>query len=293
MTDFHTPVGRLVQGSMSMQHQTDVDTNAKLFNPDGSPQMGTFFALAFPKILPNGQPNAEFHQFHSMLKATAAAAWPALFPQGSEGPCVNPRFSWKIQDGDGVNQSGQSVAGKAGFAGHMVVRFYTSFPVRCYNEGKFAAHEELQSPDDVIKRGDWVRVFGEVKSNNATGTQVPGISLYPKLVSYISQGERIASGPDAQQAFGSAPVGWTPPASASPIPAPGGTTVMPTPPQVNVPTPGGIPTPPAVNVPVPTPPEPYSVSPALAAQGITVKMLTDQGWTLEGLVTAGHITKNG
>lgn len=297
--DFNTPVGRLVQGSVIPQQQKDMDTNQPLTNADGSPVMGTFIALAFPKILPNGQPNAEFDAFHAQLKQVAAQAWPALFPQGANGPCTNPRFSWKVQDGDGHDQSGRTVADKPGFAGHWIVKFYTAFPMRCFNEGKFAPHEEIQNPADVIKRGYWVRVFGEVKSNNATGTQVPGISLYPKLLSFVERGEEIASGPDAEQAFSGSQPSWRPAAPAgSPVPSPGAAPAAPqvTPPAVSVPQV----TPPAVSVPqvpqvpqapaaVPDPPAGPQVSPALAAQGITWEALKSNGWTEEAARAQGHI----
>lgn len=280
--DFNTPVGRIVQGSVAMQQQKDIDTNQPMKDEHGNPVMGTFIALAFPKVLPNGQPNTEFDAWWNQIKQVAAASWPALFPQGPTGQCVNPRFSWKYQDGDGRDQSGKSVADKPGFKGNHVVRFYTSFPVRCFHEGKFAAHEEIQNPAEIIKRGYWVRIFGEVKSNNATGTQVPGISLYPKLLSFVERGEEIVSGPDAQTAFGNAAVGWRPPASASPIPT-GGVTA----PAVSVPSVAA----PAISVPapVPTPPAGPAVAPALAAQGITWPMLQAQGWTEEAARAAGHI----
>ncbi len=276
--DFNTPVGRLVQGSVAMQAQKDMDTNQPLLNQDGTPVMGTFIALAFPKVLPNGQPNAEFDALWAQLNAVAAAAWPALFPQGAGGACVNPRFSWKYQDGDGHDQSGKSVADKPGFKGNHILRFYTSFPMRCFHEGKFGAHEEIQKPEDIIKRGYWVRVFGEAKGNNATGQQVPGISLYPKLLSFVERGDEIVSGPDAQAAFGNAAVGWRPPASASPIP----TGAVPA---VAVPA-VAVPAPAAAAVPVPAGPV---VTPALAAQGITWPMLQGQGWTEETARAAGHI----
>lgn len=312
--DFNTPVGRLVQGSMSMQHQKDMDTNQPLFE-NGQPVMGVYFALAFPKVLPNGKLNTEFDAFFGGLRQVAAASWPTLFPQGANGPCSHPQFSWKYQDGDGVNKQGKSVADKPGFKGHHIIKFYTSYPVRCFNEGHFAAHEELQKPDEVIKRGFWLRVFGETKSNNASGTKVPGIVLYPKLVSFVERGEEIVSGPDAQQALGGAAVGWKPaPVAGSPIPTPGGAAIpvpgavpggapLPSPPAVTVPLPGGapiipavnVPLPggapaPAVNVPLPAPILPaYAVNGALAAQGITVDMLLAKGWTIEALLQAGHI----
>lgn len=301
MTDISTPVGRLVQGSPIMQPQKDMETNQPLLNPDGTPQMGVFMALAFPKVLPNGYPNAEFDALFAQLKAIAAAAWPHLFPQGAAGPSSHPRFSWKYQDGDGVDQSGKSVADKPGFRGHHILRFYTSFPVNCFHEGKFAPHEVMQNPGDIIKRGFWVRIFGEAKSNNATGQQVPGISLYPKLLSFVERGEEISSGPDAQAAFGAAPVGWRPPATNSPVPT-GGVPAVAVPavgvPVVGVPVVGVpvvpsvtpvVPVPAAVAVPIPTPQ--LVVSPALAAQGITVDMLKAQGWTEDAMVANGHATR--
>jgi hypothetical protein len=306
MTDVFTPVGRIVQGSVAMQQQRDVDSNQPLKDDHGNPVMGTFLALAFPKVLPNGQPNTEFDAFFGQLRQVAAASWPTLFPQGAGGNCTNPRFSWKYQDGDGVDQSGKSVADKPGFRGHHIVRFFTSFPLRCFHEGKFAAHEEIQKPEDIIKRGYWVRLLAECKSNNATGTQVPGISLYPKILAFVERGEEIVSGPNAEETLGRTAVGWRPPASASPIPTAGGLPAAPAvsvpgapavsvpgataAPAVNVPAVSvpGVPAAPAVSVPVPPPAGP-TVSPALAAQGITWQMLQAQGWTEETARAQGHL----
>lgn len=296
MTDIFTPVGRIVQGSVAMQQQRDVDTNQPLKDEHGNPVMGTFVALAFPKVLPNGQPNTEFDTFFGQLRQVAAASWPTLFPQGAAGQCVNPRFSWKYQDGDGADQSGRSVADKPGFRGNHIVRFFTSFPLRCYHEGKFAAHEEIQKPEDIIKRGYWVRLLVEAKSNNATGTQVPGIALYPKLLSFVERGEEIVSGPNAEETLGKMAVGWRPPASASPIPT-GGAGGLPAAPAVSVPGAPAAAVPvavsaPAVSVPTPaavTAPAGPVVSPALAGQGITWPMLQAQGWTEEAARAQGHI----
>lgn len=284
-----TPVGRIVQGSVAMQHQTDIDTNQKLFNADGSPQMGLFLALAFPKVLPNGQPNTEFDTFRLHLAQVAAAAWPQFFPQGVQPTmpnfgCINPKFSWKYQDGDGFDSNGRSVAEKAGFKGHHILKFSSMYPIRCFHEGKFAAHEEIQKPEDIIKRGYWVRLIIDPKSNNATGNQVPGISLYPSLLSFVERGEEIVSGPDAQTAFGEAAVGWRPPASASPIPASGS---LPPPPPVMAP-----PAPPVMAPPAPPAGPQYTLSAALVAQGLTIEGMLAQGWTHETLVQHGHATKN-
>jgi hypothetical protein len=325
MTDFSSPVGRLVQGSPIMQHQKDAETNQLLYE-DGKPVMGIFMALAFPKLI-NGQRNAEFDAFWSVLAQTAAAAWPALFPNGfpqyveyikpgQPGASTHPRFSYKYQDGDGTDASGKSVATKPGFAGHHIIKFATSFPVRCFMEGKFAPHEELAKPEEIIKRGFWCRIIGETKTNGATGTQVPGIAIYPKLVSFVGRGSdgEIVSGPDAETAFGAAPVGWRP-VESSPIPTGAPAVAVPTVavptaagvpnvavpavavptvavptvavPAVAVPSPG-VPTPSAVSVPVPTPAGPQ-VNATLAASNITWDMLKAQGWTEDTARAAGHI----
>ena len=72
--DLMTPVGRIVQGSVALQAQKDMETNQPLLNDDGAPQMGVFLALAFPKVLPTGQPNTEFDNFRLQLAQVAAAA---------------------------------------------------------------------------------------------------------------------------------------------------------------------------------------------------------------------------
>lgn len=282
------------------------------------PDMGTFFSLAFPKSIAGGAPtytvrpdlaaqghtlvslaahgapaqlvaqgylvaagggNPEWDAFHKLLKETAATAWPAFFPQGATGACTNPKFSWKIQDGDGHDHMGVSVATKPGFAGHWIIKFDTNFPIAVYNEGHFAPHEELQQPEKIVKRGYWVRVFGELKSNMATGTQVPGIVLYPKLVSFLGgrPQDEIVSGPDAQQALGGAGAysGWRPDGISTVPGAPG------------LPALGGLPVPPA-SIAAPVAPQ-YQVRADLAAQGHTLATLAAHG-TPEQLVAAGYLT---
>jgi hypothetical protein len=292
------------------------------------PDMGTFFSLAFPKSIAGGAPtytvradlaaqghtmqslaahgtpaqlvqmgyliasdggNPEWDTFNKKLKEAAATAWPAFFPQGGTGACTNPKFSWKIQDGDGFDHMGVSVATKPGFAGHWIVKFDTNFPIKVYNEGHFAPHEELQQPEKIVKRGYWVRVYGELKSNMATGTQVPGIVLYPNLVSFLGgrREDEIISGPDAQQALGGqgAFAGWRPdgistvPGAPVGLPAPGG---------LPLPTPGaGLPLPPA-SIAAPVAPQ-YQVRADLAAQGHTMQSLAAHGMP-EQLVAAGYLT---
>lgn len=275
MTDISTPAGRLVQGSMKMQQRKDQKTKQPVVKPDGTPDMGCFFSLAFPKFLPNGQANGEFASFWQQLNAVGAAAWPQFFPQGAAGSCSNPKFSWKYQDGDGVDSNGQSVAGKPGFKGHHIIKFDTSYPVKVFNEGRFAPQDEIVNADLTVKRGFWVRVFGEAKSNNAdlSKQQVPGISIYPKLVSFLGgrPEDEIASGPDAQQAFGGNAPAWRPDGISQVPGAPVGT----------------LPVPPSTAVPAqPT----YVIRADLAAQGHTMQTLSSQGATVDQLVAAGYVT---
>lgn len=302
MTQFTTPAGRLVQGGVKMQQQKDMETNQPLKNQDGTPQMGIFMSLAFPKVV-NGVPNPEWAAFRQLMNNEAATAWGHLFPQGANGQCMNPRFSWKYQDGDGVDHNGQPVSGKPGFAGHHIVKFTSNYPVKCYNEGHFSPHEELQQPDTVIQRGDWVRIVGDMRGNNATGNQVPGISLYPSLVSWVGKDTvngRITSGPDAQTAFGATQVGYVPPGvSTNPAStaANGPGVVVPpvTVPSVAVPQVAAAapaPTPVAVVVPPPVQHQPqYLVAPQWAAQGVTLDAILAQGWTLDAAVGAGYLIK--
>lgn len=292
--DLMTPVGRIVQGSVALQAQKDMETNKPLLNPDGTPQMGVFLALAFPKVLPNGQPNTEFDNFRLQLAAIAAAAWPQFFPNGPSIQSVNPKFSWKIQDGDGFDSNGKSVADKPGFKGHWIVRFYSSYAFGCFHQGKWLPHEVMQKPEDIVKRGYWVRLAIEAKSNNADlgKLQVPGIALYPKLLEYIQRGEEIVGGPDAAATFGAAPVGYVPaaPADGSPIPTPGA--ALPPPPVVAAPV--AIPVPAAAVV-IPPPPvvqqEQYTPT-ATMPPGVTVAGLIGNGWTHEAIVVQGYAVKN-
>lgn len=302
MTDKSTPAGRLVQGSVIAKQRTDMTTRQPLWLDAAKtqPDMGTFFSVAFPKLI-NGAPNAEFAAFYGDLGAIAMAAWPQFF---AGGQCSNPRFSWKVIDGDGVDQQGQSVAGKAGFKGHWIVKFDSNYPIKSFYEGKWSPQDEIgllpTSPKvaDVIKRGYWIRVVYEAKSNNAdlSKQQVPGLSIYPKLVSFLGgrPEDEISSGPDAEEAFGNAPVGWRPDGISAVPGAPVGG--LPTPPAIGgglalpgaaLPPLGGLALPAAT--PAPAAPQ-YVVRADLAQQGHTLATMQAQGHTIDQLVAAGYLT---
>ena len=218
-TDIMSPAGRLVQGMLRKQQRKDMATNQLLWLDEAKtiPDLGVFFSVAFPKLI-DGQPNPEFGAMWQSLSTEAMNAWPQFFAQGQ---CTNPSFSWKYQDGDGSDKQGKNVADKPGFKGHHIIKFDTSYDVRAFYEGKYSPQEEIgimpNTPAawEVIKRGYWLRVFFEAKTNNAdiSKRQVPGLALYPKLVAFLGgrPEDEIKSGPDAQEVFGKAAApGWRP-----------------------------------------------------------------------------------
>lgn len=208
--EFLTPVGRLVQGD-PFEAQTKNMQGQPLMTQSGQPTQRYFIAVAFPKTI-NGQPNAEFAALWQKLEATGRAAFPGLNPVGPWDPAC--RFSWKVMDGDGVDDNGKPNANKEGFAGHWVVKFSSSFAPRCFHAGHYAPHEQIQDPK-LIKRGYFVRVSGTAEGNG--NAQKPGIYVNLSMVELAGQGPEIVSGPDAASIFGGNPVAQLP-AGATPLP---------------------------------------------------------------------------
>lgn len=326
MFEFHSPVGRIVQGSPVKQQLRDMDTNELEFDDKGQPIMGIFLAIAIPKMV-GGQPNPEWNRFWGDMASAAVALWPGLFANGQQPH----KFSWKYQDGDGVNGNGKSVADKEGFAGHHIVKFRTSFDMACHIEGQFAPHQQLQKPEEVIKRGYWVRLFGKIGSNGATGNKVPGIILYPNILSFVagSPVDEIRGGPDVAAVAGAHALGYVPEGVARPgsmpqvagvpgvpqvavpsVAVPGVPQVTtPSVPQVSVPgvpqvqTPQvpqiSVPQTPQVSVPqtpsVPSVPVPQAApaAPQYASTNpaLTVEQFLAAGWTHDAAIAAGHIVR--
>ncbi len=141
----------------------------------------------------------------------ARGSFPQLF--NAQGQCSHPRFSWKLADGDGVDDNGKPNANKEGFAGHWVVKFSSSFAPRCFHAGHYAPHEQIQDPK-AIQRGYFVRVAGTIEGND--NVQKPGLYVNLSMVELAGVGQVITSGPDASAVFGgtAAPL----PAGAAPLP---------------------------------------------------------------------------
>lgn len=221
MSQFLTPIGRLVQGD-AMTPQTKDQQGAPLTiktGPNaGQPTQRYFIAVAFRK----GDPAAE--QFIATLRNDARAAWPQW--HDATGKCTHPKFSNKITDGDGVDDNGKPNATKEGFAGHWVVKFSSSYPPKCFHAGRYQPHEQIQSPLE-IRRGYFVRVAGGAETNG--NAQKPGIYVNLNMIELAAQGPEIVSGPDASAVFGGTPAGAMP-AGATPLPptgAPAGRVMLP------------------------------------------------------------------
>lgn len=330
MTDFISPVARLVQGQPSLQVKKNQKTGLPEKDEQGNPIMESFIAIAIRKDDPQLMP------FYNLFLQTAQAEFPHLFVNGQ---CQHPRFAWKIQDGDGTDVNGQSVAGKPGFAGHYIFKMTTRFAPKCYHYGKYDPSQLIQNPDEVIKRGYFVRVSGSIKGNGVKPddrSNVPGLFVSHSMIELVAFGEEIQSGPDASAVFGAQPIqGALPPgASQTPLVAPavaGGANGLQAPalpgqlpgalpaiggaPQIGVAAPlqpaqpalGALPAIGGVAAPAALPALPgaqlaplqpaqqaqpqYQVTPAAAAMGATLDGLLAQGHTIESLLAAQYITR--
>lgn len=312
-TQFTSPVGRLVQGGFKLQPKKDIKGNL-VKDSEGKQVEECFIALAIPKKLPNGTDNPEVGPFYALFDAQARASFPHLFPNG--GACTHPRFAFKWQDGDGVDNNGQSVAGKPGFAGHWIIKMATRYAPRVYARDGHGNLVQLEDPEKIIKTGYRISVGGTIDGNGVeagNSQAVPGLFVSPNLVLFVAPDEEIVSGPDPNAVFANvqsqagvaagaaaaglarppqpgAPAGAPPMPGAAPAPAgappmPGG---APTP-QGNAPMPGGaaMPSPAAASPASGSPPMPGGAAPmppAAPAQPQYATTASAQGATLEQLL---------
>jgi hypothetical protein len=294
---FTTPVGRLVQGDAFVAQTKDQQGNLRVVKTGpnaGQPAPQFFVAVAFPKMNPRNPavPNAEIDAFRAMLDRVARAEWPHLFPTPG-GPCVNPLFTIKVKDGDGVDRQGKSNAEKEGFAGHWVVSFASSYAPKVVQSTSPGVWATLTDPASV-KRGYYVRVAGSTSSND--NAQNPGLYVNLDMIELVAYGPEIVStsGPDAAIAFAAPavlPVG----ASTTPLASSGAM------PGAALPPPGytghldpavaavTAPPPPATSAALPPPPPSAEIAMTAAANGITYAGYIAGGWTHAQLVEKGMI----
>ena len=310
-----TPIGRMVQGGPILRDKLDDDGNKVIEN--GQAVQEVFVAIAIAKDNPDWGP------FYAALYNVARAEFPHLCDANQV--ITHPRFSWKIQDGDGVDKNGKSVAGKPGFAGHWIVKLGTRFLPKCYRASNLEPTAVLTKEDaeQVFKRGHYISARIVVQGNGvkpSDSNRVPGIYLSPEILFWEGFGEEIVSGEDPREAkkgaetayrpagMSQAPVGGVAGGSApapgglpapggapAPMPAPSGAAPAPgalpapggaAPAPSSLPAPGGLPAPSSLPAPAPAGPR-YQMT--AAAQGATREQLlaAGLGWTDESLIAQG------
>lgn len=209
-TEFLTPVGRLVQGSVWALNTEDQE-GKPLMTLDGKPKKQCFFALAIEKQ------NPEWPAFFSKLAQVAQGGYPQFFD--ATGNCILQGFAWKVSDGDGIDANGKQNNTKPGWAGCWVVKFSSSFLPRCFEKGKYAPQQQLQD-ERAVKNGFFVRVGGLMSAN--IGSKKPGVYLNADLVELNFVGEEImpANIRDASAALMAQQSQYVP-AGAMPVASPG------------------------------------------------------------------------
>ena len=186
--DILTPVGRLVQGSPYEPQTTDAEGRPLVIKngPNaGQPRKDFFMAIAIPKTDPG------YLDIWTKIHATAQRDFPTLFD--TAGNCVNPKFAFKVIDGDSniPNQKGILPSSREGFPGHWVLYFSSGFAPKCYSKG---GAEQLMDPNS-IKRGYYIRIYGSVVGNGSQ--QQPGVYLNHSMLELVGYGEESATGPQA------------------------------------------------------------------------------------------------
>lgn len=164
-----SPVGRIVAGDIyDLVEQKGDNGQPKLIKTGtnaGQPLKQRWFHIAVPKT-PGIVDFKQDPQLQAMVQA-AQVSWP-------RGEFQQPRFAWKIEDGDQPNQNGKF---NEYARGHWLIKFATSTAVGVYHW----VGQTLTglTEDGAVKAGYWVQVQFEYTSNAATGNQTPGMYCTP------------------------------------------------------------------------------------------------------------------
>ena len=196
MTEILTPVGRLVQGSLSKGSTKGFKNEDLVWKSGvnaGMPRTVWYAGLAIDKNDP-GLP-----AFFATMQAVATAGYPG-------GQAGQSTFAWKMIDGDGVDKDGKPYAEREGHAGCYIFRFTTSYPIKCSKDNGAGLLVEI--PPEEIKKGYYIRIAGSITAGDDLK---PSIFLNMNMVQLVGYGTEIQSGPDANQVFGGT--------NAAPLPA--------------------------------------------------------------------------
>lgn len=348
-----SPICRMVQGGFegSTTDQEDKPLVYKSGPKAGQPRTSYFLAAAAPKTIRDASGtvihNPEAVAMIRNLHQAAVDGFPHLFndPNANANPLLQSvypflhqlglqlpktkEFSFKIVDGDGIDDKGVNNNTKEGFAGCWIFRFSSSSPFKAF---WYPDHMTmpLENPGDRIKRGFFIRVSYNASKNDG---QTPGVYVNPEHVIGVGYGPIIQGGRDVATAVkgvdmmagagAMAAMGMTttpvdgfspPPPGATTPPPPGGaaapqhTTAMPGAPvqtavvaPPSAPAAAAPPPPSAVAPPPPTVPDPAFVANAgvpagpvytmtALANGMSRQMYIDGGWTDDALLSHGYMT---
>lgn len=243
MINILTPVGRIVEGSLSVGNTKNAE-GQPLIGKDGQPRTNYYIGLAISKADP------KWPALKAQIYEEARKAFPAHFGPNGE---PYPTFGIKIIDGDSPipNKKGTKPCEKEGFPGHWILKLSSGYAPKCFEKGGHQA-----KPAEDIKRGYYVRCAASVAGNDST--QNPGIYVNLQMVEFQAFGAEIVTGPAADEVFKEA-AGYMP-QGATQMPVEG-TTVPPAapgvPPAGVQPVPGFLnpPAPPAALPPAPPPAE--------------------------------------
>ncbi len=293
-TNFTTPVGRLVMGSLYKPQTTDAEGKPLVVKSGpnaGQPKVSFFFALAVPKN------PGETHWSQTPWGQTILKVGAEAFPQQYQ----TPMFAWKVVDGDSTvpNTKGIAPCTREGYKGNWVISFSSGFAPKIYNKD---GTQTIVEPD-AVKLGYFVQVNGDVDGNGST--QRPGVYINHSMVALSAYGEEISVGRDpADAGFGTAalPAGAmaAPPAQFAPapvaaqvptpfgqgVPAGGFAPAIAATPQLQtaaVPSVVGIPPNPNPAIltipPIPSAPAPAAHTMTAKAGGATYEQMIGAGWT--------------
>lgn len=294
---FTSPVGRLVGGDLYVPKTKD-SKGEPLLDRNKNPRQDFYFAVAFAKA-------GEQHWAQTQWGQHVWAAGHQF--QGTAGQ--NPKFSWKVTDGDSPapDSAGKPFNERAGYPGHWVVHFSGSYPPKLFTLVGQSKPVDLEQPG-AIQRGYFVQVQGSTKGND--NMQQPGVYVNHNMVCLIAYGPVMQSGPDVAAAgFGAVgalpagasmapPAGFNPPAPLPQQYAPPAAPQQYAPPMPPAqlpppngdfrqlpPLPGAMPLPPA---PAAAPAGPQRVMQGAFAAA-TYEQARASGWTDDQLIAAGHM----
>jgi hypothetical protein len=319
--------GRLVQGGVQLKPAKDVNTGQPKKDDAGNVIQECFMAIAVPKNDPN------LALYYQAFVGQAQASFPHLFPNGAtQSTHPKFAMKWQDGDGtDSNGKSVAGNEGFAGHWIIKMVTRYAPTCYERNSHGQLVVipePEKIIKRGYYVAVGVTIDGNG-VDANNRQA--VPGLFVSPNIVLFVAPGTEIVSGPDPNAAFAGiasqpagapagAPTGLASPPMPGQTAAPAAGPPMPSAApvtQAGPPMPGNVapaaPVSPVAALPAvgsggppmpgqqagPMPPAAPQVAQqpqyqtTASAQGASLDWLLSQGWTIDGLLQAGHVVRVG